>query len=432
MLVVLTGCGDREELLPGERLDLRAGLAQGEDAQTGTATEAPARAVPFAPPPTVNHAAWTHRNGSATHRIQHPALAPNLTQVWSARIGAGNSRGHRITADPIVAGGRIFTLDSLATVSAHSTAGAALWSRDLTPPTERSTDASGGGVAYADGRVYVTTGFGALMALDAGTGAVLWEQRLDAPATGAPTVSGGLVYAVSADNVGWAVDARDGRVQWQLPSVPSQSSIAGGAGPAVTDELAIFPFASGELLAAFRRGGVERWSANVAGERRGRVYTQVTDVSGDPVVDGNVVYAANPAGRLVALSLESGDRLWTATEGALSPVWPSGGSVFLVSDLGQLVRLDAATGDRIWGTQLPYYTRERERRRKGVFAHYGPVLAGGRLIVASSDGVLRSFDPQTGALLGTTEISGGAATNPVVVGGTLYVVSNRGQLHAFR
>lgn len=54
------------------------------------------------------------------------------------------------------------------------------------------------------------------------------------------------------------------------------------------------------------------------------------------------------------------------------------------------------------------------------------------MIVASNDGVLRSFDPVSGGLTGTTQIPGGATTAPVVAGGTLYVVSTKGQLHAFR
>lgn len=67
-----------------------------------------------------------------------------------------------------------------------------------------------------------------------------------------------------------------------------------------------------------------------------------------------------------------------------------------------------------------------------MFAHYGPVLAGGRLLVASNDGVIRSFNPVDGTLIGTVDIPGGATTNPVIVGGVMYVVSTKGQLHAFR
>jgi outer membrane protein assembly factor BamB len=65
-------------------------------------------------------------------------------------------------------------------------------------------------------------------------------------------------------------------------------------------------------------------------------------------------------------------------------------------------------------------------------AHYGPILAGGRIVIASNDGFLRFFNPVNGALVHQVEVPGGATTAPVVAGQTLYVVSTKGDLHAFR
>jgi hypothetical protein len=60
------------------------------------------------------------------------------------------------------------------------------------------------------------------------------------------------------------------------------------------------------------------------------------------------------------------------------------------------------------------------------------VLAGGRLIVATSDGALRQFDPAMGAALGDVALPEGAASAPVVAGSTLYIVTEDGRLNAFR
>ncbi|WP_340423323.1 PQQ-binding-like beta-propeller repeat protein [Yoonia sp. GPGPB17] len=59
-------------------------------------------------------------------------------------------------------------------------------------------------------------------------------------------------------------------------------------------------------------------------------------------------------------------------------------------------------------------------------------MAGGRLIVTSSDGLIRQFDPTSGALIGQIDLPGGAASGPVIAGEALYVLSKNGQLHAFR
>lgn len=428
LVAFLAGCGQREVILPGERLDTRA--IYGAEAADAVG-EAP-RAVPISLPAARTNADWTHRNGSAAHQVTHPALRSSPVRVWSAGIGSGDSRRNRITADPVVAGGRIFTMDALARIAATSTSGQSLWQTDLTPASDRSGDASGGGIAYGEGLVFATTGFGELVALDPASGAVAWRQKFDGPVGGAPTVSGGLVYVVTRNAVAWAVDARNGKVKWQLPGTPSLSGVTGVSAPAVDARMAVFPFPSGELVAALRKGGVQLWSGQVAGRRLGRAYATVGDLTGDPVLADGRVYAATSAGRLAALDVNSGERLWTADEGATSPVWPVGGSVYLISDEARLVRIDAATGQTIWAVDMPYYVKDRPKRFKAITAHYGPVLAGGVLNVASSDGVIRRFDPSSGAALSPLELPGGAASAPVVAGGTLYAVSENGQLNAFR
>ena len=132
------------------------------------------------------------------------------------------------------------------------------------------------------------------------------------------------------------------------------------------------------------------------------------------------------------VSLASGEVEWTAQVGALNPIWLGGNSVFFVSPENVLTRLDAATGQQYWSVELPFFEESRANRLKSTFVHYGPVLAGGRLIVASDDGLLREFDPVSGSLLSETELGRGAARNPVVAGGVLYLVTDDGQIRAFR
>ena len=421
-LATLVACGDQEVILTGERLDLRG----------NEPSAAVNRAAPLSlPAPSVN-ANWTHRNGNAAHFLAHPSLNRSLQLLWATPIGEGNERKHRLTADPVVLNGRIYTMDSRSQVTALSTSGSVVWTRDITPPSESKDDASSGGLAVQGETLYVTSGFGFITALNAISGAPRWTQELDAAVTGAPTVQDGIVYVTTRDAVGWAIDARSGRILWQVLGRTSEDSVAGGTAPAIAGPLVVFPFPSGQMVSAVRETGQPAWSATVAGKRLGRAFSKFTDLTGDPVVSGNVVYAGNHAGSAAAFDATTGQSIWRANEGTLSPVWVAGGGVFLISDENRLVRLDAATGETVWARDLPFFTRTRIRKRKGTFAHYGPVLAGGRLLVASDTGVLREFDPVSGDLINTVQLPSGAARNPVVAGGTLYLVTESGTLHAFR
>ena len=420
-VVALAGCGGPPEvILTGERLPLRDGTFN------NVLPVGAARGIAL-PLQTVN-ADWTHRNGGPDHNPGHPALPGTLTPVFSVGIGEGNSRGARITAEPVVAAGRIFTLDARATVSAFATSGGLLWTRSVVPAGDDRSDASGGGLSTDGTTVYVSTGYGRLIALDAATGTPRWAQDLDAPGSSSPTILGDLVVLVGRDSRAWALEAATGRIRWQVQGLPSTATWAGGAGAAARSDTVIIPHPSGEVRGVFPAGGLVRWTSVVAGAREGSAAAYAaTDIGGDPVLVGSTVYVGNYSGRLAALNAENGETLWSIPEGAAGPVWPAGDSVFLVNDLGQLLRVEAASGAVIWRVALP-----REERRRGATGFHGPTLAGGRLIVSTTDGALRQFDPATGAALGDVALPAGAASAPVVAGSTLYIVTEDGRLNAFR
>ncbi|WP_299029485.1 PQQ-like beta-propeller repeat protein [uncultured Sulfitobacter sp.] len=428
----LTACAEPDIILPGQREDVRSVLQDPFEAGTDQAAFAGNQSRAISLPAARANTNWTHTTGSPATRVSHPALGGTLTLAWSADIGEGDSRKHRITADPVVSGSRIFTLDAQSLVTATSTSGATLWQVNVRPARDQAGDATGGGLVVAGDTVYVSLGFGVLAALDASTGATRWTQQLDASGSGTPTVSGGLVYVTAGDNTGWAVNRKDGTVEWQVGSSGDTNNVLGAPAPALTDDLAIFAFGSGEVQAVFRQGGLNRWDASVLGKRAGRALSNVSDVTAPPVVSGNRVYVGNQSGRIAALDLASGARIWSAREGAIGPVWPVGGSVFAVSDLNELMRLDASDGSKIWGVALPNFTERKPKRQSRVVPHHGPIVAGGRVIVASGDGALRSYSPTNGALIASVEIPGGATSAPVVAGRTLYVVSAKGQLLAYR
>jgi outer membrane protein assembly factor BamB len=200
----------------------------------------------------------------------------------------------------------------------------------------------------------------------------------------------------------------------------------------VDGNLVVFPFSSGLLMAVEAGSGNTVWTAAISGERLGRSYATSGDVTGDPVMAGGVVYTGTEAGQTGAFSQTTGETLWTAGEGALNPPLVVGGSVFVANDEGRLVRLNARDGQTIWAVDLPYFTKTKPKNLMHISANFGPVLAGGHLVVASSDGQLRFFNPTDGSLAAQVPLPGGAATPPALAQGMLFIVTTKGELLAFR
>ena len=232
---LLLGCTSEDDIiLPGERFPVRAATADASGAIEG----APAVSLPRAGTPT----RWSHENGAPSHLASHVAIEHPLTRVWQTNIGRGSSKESRMTASPVVADGRIFTLDAAAMVNATGIDGTPLWSVSLAPDGENALDGFGGGVAVADGKVFATSGFGEIVTLDAETGDEIWRQELDAAVRAAPTVLGNKVFAVARNDQAFGVDVDNGRVRWRTEGVEPDAGIVGGASPAAQGALVVIPF----------------------------------------------------------------------------------------------------------------------------------------------------------------------------------------------
>ena len=377
------------------------------------------------------NSSWTHRNGDIQHSIQHPKLNNNFRMIWSASIGSGNTRKTVITAEPVINRKMIFVLDSKSKISCVDSTGRTVWFRSLVPNKESSKDASGGGLSFSDNSVYVVTGFGEVFRLDAVSGKVIWKSTLNVAVSAPPAVDSKRVYLVAKDNSSWALNKKNGKVVWFRDGPPSKTVVVGGAGPAVKNDLVVIPSGSGEITAVLKESGIPVWSNIVSGQRVGQGYANSYGVTSDPVIKGNNVFVGNQSGSIVSINIKSGMIDWVYKNGSNSPVWVDKDSIFMISDRSQLKRLDRETGSLVWSVELPYFVNSNKKDRSRVIVHYGPILAGGMLLVVSSNGLVYAFNPQTGKNIRTLSFKSGAAANPVVANNTLYVVTVSGELIAF-
>lgn len=418
--LVLTACSPAETILEGERINVRP------DKPASLVSDATAEISLPAP---VTNANWSHLNGASSHFAGHVAAEFPLEPLWRADIGAGNGRNSFITGGPVVEGGRVFAMDGQSRVSAFDLDGTPLWTRDLVPTGENPRGVFGGGVSASTGLVVVGTGYGEIVALDAETGEEIWRQEMEAPVRAAPVIQGDRVYAVARNDQAFGIDLKNGRIRWRMTSVEPDAGISGGASPAARGGLVVMPFGSGEVAGALSRNGRRSWTTYIAGGRRGTVLGRINDITGDPVIAGDTIFVANQSGQFAALDRSTGERVWSTRDGSLGPALPVDNSVFMITDIGVLKRLRASDGTEIWTVELPRFANAEDK--SGVHTHFGPLLMDGRIIVASSDGFLRSFDPQNGAPLGETELGGGAAAQPAIAQGRLFVTTSDGALAVF-
>lgn len=427
LLGVLSGCGwlgDKEAPpLPGERISVM--LVDQDLEPDPQLSDLQVRL----PPPYVN-ADWPQAGGSTTHAMHHLALSDQVSQVWSADIGSGSSGRRRLLSAPIVAEGRVYTMDLDFDISAFDLkTGQRLWGYEAEPP-RRDSDAFGGGLAYGGGKLFIGTGYAEMIAVNPADGKEVWRSRLPAPLRGAPTIALGVVMAITVDNQTTAFDAETGERLWSQTGFAETAGLLGGASPAVLSGVAIAPYSSGEIFALRLNNGRPIWSDNLTAIRRVDAVSSLADIRALPVIDRDVVFAISHAGRMVALDLRSGTRLWDRNIGGLHMPWVAGEYIFLITNQQQVVALTRRGGRVKWIAQLRQWKDEEDRTDPVTWV--GPVLAGDRLIIGGSTGDVLAMSPYTGEVLGKIEAGDAVHISPVVVDDTLLILTDSGRLLAYR
>jgi outer membrane protein assembly factor BamB len=414
---------DKKQPLAGERISV-LGIGGGVEADPKLAT-APINL----PPPAVNPD-WPEPGGNPAHAMGHPALPEKLARAWDTKIGAGSSRYTRVMSQPVIAGGRIFAMDGGVQLSALDAAsGTQIWQVNLKPEEERG-NAFGGGPCLWNGRLYVSTGYAQVLALDPADGKVIWRHNVSAPVHSPPTVADGRVFAVTVDNELNALAVADGRRLWSHNGIPETAGLLGGASPAVEGEIVLAPYSSGELFALRVENGRAVWSDNLAATRSVNAAAGLADIRGRPVIDHGRVFAVSHSGRMAAIDLRTGDRVWEQQIGSGHSPWVVGDYIFVLANDNELVCLTRNEGKARWVRQLRRYEDEKAKSDPILWA--GPVLGGNRLIVLSSLGEAVSVSTYTGELVGQQEMSSGGFLGPVIADNALYLLTDDANLSAYR
>ena len=430
-LLVLASCGDtwlggeeEDKPLPGRRVSVLV-LERALEPDPALATEVVRLPRPFVNPD------WPVPGGTPAHALHHLDVGEHLAVDWRRTVGEGESDDNLILSSPVVADGRVFLLDAESTVVAVSLAeGSPAWRRELIPEDEEDEASLGGGVAYANGVVYATTAYGQVVALSASEGRDVWSFEIGVPLRAAPAVADGRVFVTTFDNRLFALDAGNGSLLWTHEGISESAGLLGSAVPAVSGDLVVASYSSGEVVALRVENGRLAWSDSLVFRGRLGSRTDLSDIDADPVIDRGLVIVISQSGRLVAINLRSGLRDWEREVPSAQTPWVAGDFIFVVTTDAQIACLRRSDGGIHWVTGLPRYTNPEER--EGPIVWSGPVLAGDRLVVVGSAGDAVAVSPYTGEVLGRQLLPEGVRVSPVVADRTLYLLTTGADLLALR
>lgn len=406
---------EKVEPLPGERISI---MPQSDRVGGGELLPA---TTPITLPTAMVNTNWTQPGGTPNNAPGHLSASTNLRRAWSGDAGTGSGSVGRLTSSPVIYSGRIYTLDAASRVTAFNAAsGGVQWRKSLVPEKETGSEGYGGGLAVDNGRLYVSTGFGSVFALDPANGKQIWEKKLGIPVRASPTAVGDRVFVITKGGVFFCLSGVDGSELWQYRGLPEVTSLSYSPSPAVDGDIVTVPYPNGDVVALGVADGTPRWQENLSRTRTTTSFAAMSDAAAPAMANG-VSYAIGHGGRFVATQQATGERVWALEIGGIQRPWVAGDSVFVVDTSGQLVAVDRNAGGVRWTTQLP-----------GSKVWSGPVLAGGVLWLTSNSGQLIGVEAASGKVASKINVGDKVYVPPVVAQGLLYVLTDNAKLVAFR
>ncbi|WP_018872870.1 outer membrane protein assembly factor BamB [Thioalkalivibrio sp. ALJ16] len=251
-----------------------------------------------------------------------------------------------------------------------------------------------------------------------------WRATLSSEVLAVSDVAGGLVVVRTNDGRIHALDAESGATQWTALRTTPSLSLRGAQRPQITSGRVLAGFDNGRLLMLGLNRGNVLWETTL-GISSGRTEVErMVDIDGHIPLYRGAAIAATYQGRLAALDLNSGEIFWARDFSSYQGAdVDTGSDVLVVTDAESHVwGLDPRSGGDLWQTDA--------LRLRGVTA---PVVVGSHAIVGDYQGYLHWLDLEDGRIVARIRASSGAVvTRPVLVNGTLYVVTDNGQLTAVK
>jgi outer membrane protein assembly factor BamB len=261
------------------------------------------------------------------------------------------------------------------------------------------------GVGVGDNFVAVGTTDGQVVAFDA-AGRPLWKSPMDGELLAPPQVVQGIVLVRTADGRLYALNRADGKRRWVFTRTAPPLTLRSGAAVTVNRGVVYAGFPAGKVVAIEIESGRPVWEATISLPRGTTELERIADVAGPPVVDGARVCAAVYQGRTGCVETLSGNALWSRDISSADGVAMDEKNLYVADTDGNVFALDKTSGSTVWKQD------KLAKRDLGT-----PILVKGRLIVADRAGFVHALAIDTGELTGRAPTDG-SRVNALLAGAT--------------
>lgn len=339
----------------------------------------------------------------------------NIATIWSTRIGNGAGQ-ENLKLPPALANGNVYVADHSGRIaSINDATGKTNW--QINAKTSVTS-----GLAADGNMLFVGNKSGQLLAYQQSDGQNKWLANMSNDILATPLATNNSVIARTESGQLGSFDAKTGANNWSFTQAQPALILRGSSSPKVSGGTLVDGFGDGQLIAFDVDSGHMLWKQTIAESTSSFAIERMTDIDADPVISNGVVYTVTYQGKVAAVSLRSGNILWSHDMSSYTGLAVDPERVYVSDDHDNLWALDRATGKVLWKQTALLY--------RGITA---PAVLGGYVLVGDAQGYLHCLDGKTGNFAAREKIDGSSIiATPIVKDNAVYVVTRGGKLAKLR
>lgn len=250
------------------------------------------------------------------------------------------------------------------------------------------------GLTLSNGKLFLGTSKGELVAFDAKTVKELWRTQLSSEILSKPATAKGILVAKTIDGRVYGLNVRNGRQSWVYDRSVPRLTLRGSSSPIISNDIVITASDSGKLSALSLRHGKLLWETTIAVAKGRNQLERVIDMDVDPIVVDDVIYVAGYQGRIAAVKIGSGQLIWSRDFSSYSGLYVDAYRVYVTDAQGQAWALNRYNGSTIW--------RQDKLLRRQLTA---PEAYDKYIVIGDYDGYLHWLNREDGKLIARKQIN---------------------------
>jgi outer membrane protein assembly factor BamB len=348
--------------------------------------------------------------------VNFPATLP-IKKLWSEGVGGGKKQIKlRLGLGPSIDNGLVFAASNKGEMVAVALdSGRNVWVKKLKVPISA-------GPAAGFGIVVAGSSKGAVIALDGATGRQLWRAQINSELLSSPAISENVVVIRSVDGRLNGLDTHTGKQLWSVEQQVPRLSLRGIAIPIVAKEVAISGFDNGKVMAVSLTTGDTVWDTALASPHGRTELDRLVDIDSAVRVVGDNVFAAGFQGRTAMLALDSGQLWWSHDMSSYRGLAVDADNLYVTQSDGTVVAMRQRDGAELW--------RNDKLKRRGLST---PIVTSTAIALADFEGYIHWLDKDSGVLVARERIAKQRVSNPPAgTDDTIVVLTDGGTLAAYR